>query len=131
MKKLLCLLALAPMLSYAHPVCPQAKDIKSVGVNARLFRDSTGNWVAGRSSQRYNTADQWSFVIYNIVAKNNDDAYNLANKALAALKFRSGPNVGRNKDEWYCLYRAGKYQSAAITPPLKYNQPDLMMFNAD
>jgi hypothetical protein len=124
MKKYLYLLVLLPTVVYAVGIkpmkCPSAKSIKSISINQTLFKDGNGNWYGGRSKQYYDTSDIWTFVIGNIRANNNKDAYRFALRAMRSLSFYDGPMRGRNDQEWVCLYRNNEdYLALTVTPPLK------------
>jgi hypothetical protein len=120
MRKLLYLLALVPLISFAHPnKCPNVNEIKKMGINKRLFQDAKHDWYGGRSSLNYGTEYLWTFAIIDIKAKTNNEAYSRASWALKLLSYQAGPTKGRSQEEVYCLYNAGKYAAVAISPPLQ------------
>jgi hypothetical protein len=117
MKKLLFLLIFFPLITYAIN-CPRIVRLKEVGLSSNVVQDNNGRWYAGRTSQNYETPEQWTFVIGDIGARDKVEALQEAQEALETLSFHSGPFKGP-ADKWICLYDNSEgFPAAAVTPPI-------------
>lgn len=95
--------------------CPGEFAIQVAGIDTVRHSNSNGLWSAGNKSNYYDTKEKWIFVIYNIDAKDENDARNQALKSLHTLKKQSGPTPFFNV-AWQCTYKSSSGLDAfAIT----------------
>ena len=104
MKKKLFLALLLPLnlfpfnMQAAQPAepqhCPSAASIISVGVSHNMVEDSDGLWFTGRRNQKYDTCNNWTFILAKISANSVNDAYSQAIGGLSTVSFQLGPYVG-------------------------------------
>ena len=95
MKKKLFLALLLPLnlfpfnMQAAQPAepqhCPSAASIISVGVSHNMVEDSDGLWFTGRRNQKYDTCNNWTFILAKISANSVNDAYSQAIGGLSTL----------------------------------------------
>ena len=100
--------------------CPDVKVIKNIKFDT-VNKDNvyTGKWYAENWVDSLGTDRSWSFIMTNISAMEEPEAWSKAYKGLKSMEFASGPYVS-SADEWVCMYEnAEGYDSYAITPSLK------------
>lgn len=129
-KKLLCVLsavavsivsqiAIAAIPQPPQPaVCPSVAAIKPVGVSQNT-RQISKLWFAGRRANKYGTADAWTFIIGDIPAIDNVDAFQKAMVGLKTIFLQTGPFYDMQWNRWVCLYATqGGLPAIAMNPPL-------------
>jgi hypothetical protein len=103
-------------------ICPGVSALQSVKFD--MAREVNGKWQAGVLHNNFDTDLAWTFLVEGFVAKDANDAINIANEAAKSLSFVSGPThvkvAGYEWDE--CEYtNAHGYESFAYTPAIDGN----------
>jgi hypothetical protein len=120
------ILSLATSFAYAvtPPIppqperCPTVEALQAVSVSRQTIAINS-LWFAGRRDNAFGTKNQWTFIIGNITATNNSQAYSKAITALSTLFFQAGPWYEREWNRWVCLYaNAQGFPVIAMDPPL-------------
>jgi hypothetical protein len=94
--------------------CPTATVIAQTGVDPEAKQDLKGQWYANSLHQRYDTEDNWDFIIGFIIATDKNDAYKKATAALSTLNLTRGPFYSPRRG-WTCLYSTEPGYLAATT----------------
>ncbi|MGQ3887951.1 DUF4949 domain-containing protein [Legionella sp. CNM-1927-20] len=100
--------------------CPTIKALSAVGVNSAEEFTKSG-WITYRSSNSFETVNNWTLVVFFIEADNASEALVKANKALPRLSLMVGPSeTGDN--EWTCVYTNNdqSLMALAVTPPVDF-----------
>jgi hypothetical protein len=130
MATLLCLSL--SQLSFSVPppkpaACPSMSALKAVGIN--LVLKKYGVWYGGVKNANYATKENWTFVIGEFLAKNQDEA---RSKIIASLNsmtlFEGGPQpfIIQGKDSWLCAYRDQSGHFASAVTPIEDLDTDLL-----
>lgn len=96
--------------------CPSEKAIASLGLNhAEFVFDST--WVA-TSTSKFDTQNEWTFVIGFFDAENMNGVLDQANTSLSGLHLEKGPIVQEKTTA--CVYKNDLQHvwGVAFTPPM-------------
>jgi hypothetical protein len=110
--------AVTPPIPPQPERCPAVAALQKVGVSRQTLAINS-LWFAGRRDNAFGTADQWTFIVGNITATNNSQAYDKAVTALSTLFFQAGPWYEREWNRWVCLYaNAQGFPAVAFNPPL-------------
>lgn len=108
-------------------VCPSVAAIQAIGVSRNVVQDNDGLWMAGRRDQKYNTNNDWTFILGKIPAPTASSAYNRAVVALQSLNFQLGPLNGP-LGKWICWYSTSQgFTAVAINPPIANNNPSIFL----
>jgi hypothetical protein len=98
--------------------CPTVAALQAVGVSRQTLMINS-LWFAGRRDNVYGTGNHWTFILGNIPANNNSQAYTKAVTAISTLFFQAGPWYEREWNRWTCLYAdADGFPAVAFNPPL-------------
>lgn len=124
-KLLLAASILAATSALAYPPkpakCPDAATIAAGGLSKSVIaKDQNGQWVVGMMKSKYDTKDNWTFVVGRISATGPEDAYDKATAALHSLKYQQGPVAMQQISKWGCTYsNNANYAAIAVTPSLE------------
>lgn len=109
--------AKSPQPSY----CPSIDAIKAVPVTAAVKLEM-GGWLAfNPTKNKYDTGEEWTFMMLVGNANSEPDAITKANNNLALIGLVDGPSEHQNPESWGCLYTSRNQDDAflglAVTPP--------------
>lgn len=102
--------------------CPGVPALKSIGLSKDVvIRDKTDKtWAVGRMKHKFDTRDDWTFVVGKIEADNTKEAYKKAASALKTLRFQQGPIAVQRYNRWACTYSNDRaYPAVAMTPSIE------------
>jgi len=104
--------------------CPSVSALAAVGVS--MTQQAPGyptSWDGFELKNRFDTNDEWTFVIGEFKTEDQDEALLKANAAITRLAFSYGPELDNNRD-WYCMYygKGGKIFGLTVTPPIKIDE---------
>lgn len=104
--------------SHEPAKCPSVAALQSVGV--KMTHQSTGSprsLDAYELKNRYDTDEEWTFLIGPFETEDQAEALSQANAAIARLELGGGPEVYNNV--WFCLYHGedGVINAMTWTPP--------------
>ena len=99
--------------------CPSASALHDVGLSREIVvrNDRDQTWIVGHLRDNYGTKNDWSFLVANVQADDEDDAYNKANESLNSLSFAQGPVALEQISKWACVYNTSEgYLAVSVTP---------------
>jgi hypothetical protein len=108
--------------------CPSVEAIQLATINFAANSARQG-WLGLNLRNKYDTSEEWSFMVMLGYAENAQDAIEKANAAISQLKFVDGPierDWHDNKPRWQCLYNADgtlPYYFAMAETPAFYEIP--------
>ena len=101
--------------------CPGINEIASVGLSKDFIGKNKDNdtWTVGMPHNMYKTNVSWTFLIGNINAKNQDEAYQKANDSLPTLIRNSELTYMQDLNVWMCFYKTKtRYNAVSISPAM-------------
>jgi hypothetical protein len=101
--------------------CPSTSAIHDAGLGDDIIvQDNHGQWIVGLMSSEYDTPGvTWTFLVGNIDAADQEEAYNKAKDSLETIQFQKGPVPIQQISRWGCVYNnENNYIAIAVTPDL-------------
>lgn len=99
--------------------CPSASALHDVGLSRDIVvqNDKDQTWIVGHLRDDYGTKNDWTFLVANIQADDEEDAYNKAKDSLNSLSFAQGPVAIQQISKWACAYNTDEgYLGISVTP---------------
>lgn len=85
--------------------CPSVNALKTVGISSVSSAGRLG-WIGYNTKNRYDTSEEWDFLLFGTYAKDEAEAIKNANALISFLHHIIGPI--QDHEGWVCTYATSK-----------------------